>query len=75
MTMLTDRDKLHLGYLAREACPCWGGHLERGEPITDPDMQRWIDHGLIEKVDNRGYVATHLCRHLLASNGGQSPRE
>lgn len=55
---LTNRDKLHLGYLAKAGRPLWGGHLERGEPISDPDMKRWLELGLIQPVDNSGYVLT-----------------
>lgn len=62
---LTQRETAELRYLARSQTPLWGGHLERGEPITDVQMQRWVDLGLIKAVGTRGYIATGLCRASL----------
>lgn len=56
--MMSKRDRLHLGYLEKARQPLWGGHLERGQPITDPDMPRWLSHGWIERVDRQGYILT-----------------
>lgn len=64
--MLTKRERLHLGYLRANA-PAWGGHLRRGEPITDPDMQRWVDAGLIEPRGTDGYVLTEAGERALAA--------
>lgn len=56
--MLTKRERLELEYLAKAHQPLWGGHLKRGEAITDPNMKRWVDQGLIEAVGTDGYVLT-----------------
>ena len=47
-----------LEWLGRQRLPMWGGHLERGEPVSDPMMQHWIAEGLIEAVEKpcQGYV-------------------
>lgn len=60
-------DLLSLRYLARSRQPLWGGHLKRGEPVSDPDMRRWIDEGIIEVVGTDGYVITDKGRALIAS--------
>lgn len=66
---LSKRDHLHLRYLRDADKPLWGAHLQRGEPITDPDMQRWLDAGLIEVVGEGneyvGYVTTDKAKQLL----------
>lgn len=62
---LTNSEDDQLRYLARSSEPLWGGHLKRGEPITDQQMQRWLDLGLIEAVGSEGYRATPLCRATL----------
>lgn len=67
--MLTERDKLQLRYLGRSLQPLWGGHLQRGEPISDPDMQRWLELGLIEAVGTRGYLLTVKGRALTVRQG------
>lgn len=58
--LTTERDRLHLAFLAISDKPLWGGHLQRGEPITDPDMQRWLDSGLIKRIGNEGYVISEI---------------
>jgi hypothetical protein len=68
---MTPRDRLHLGYLAKSNTPLWGAHIQRGDPITDPDMQRWIDTGLIERAGDDGYVATEKCKRILAAPARQ----
>lgn len=65
LVRLTQLEDDQLRYLARSPKPLWGGHLKRGEPITDSDMQRWLDLGLIEAVGKEGYRATPLCRANL----------
>ena len=66
---LSNRDRLHLRHLRDADEPLWGGHLQRGEPITDPDMQRWLDAGLIEVVGEGtgyvGYATTDKAKELL----------
>lgn len=68
--MMTERDKLHLGYLAKATRPLWGGHLQRGEPVTDPDMPRWLELGWIEQVGNQGYLLTAKGAHDLQQTPG-----
>ncbi len=59
-------ERLQLEYLRRSTEPLWGGHLQRGEPVTDGDMMRWIDNGWIEVAPDRsGYVLTELGRSAL----------
>ena len=66
---LSKRDRLHLRCLLDADEPLWGGHLQRGEPITDPDMQRWLDLGLIKVVGEGtgyvGYTTTDKAKQLL----------
>jgi DNA-binding PadR family transcriptional regulator len=58
-------ERMQLEYLARAYQPIWGGHIKRGEPITDPDMQRWLDQGWIEVVGTDGYRITDKGRKAL----------
>lgn len=56
-----------LRYLVRSLKPLWGGHLERGEPISDPQMRSWIERGLIVAVEEygvKGYRITPAGRSL-----------
>jgi hypothetical protein len=49
-TMVTELSRLEflmLRDLTQQSLPVWGGHLERGEPITSPTMERWVRAGLI----------------------------
>lgn len=58
---LTNQEVSELRYLDKSSRPLWGGHLDRGEPLSDPHMKRWLELGLIEAVDwsgLRGYVLT-----------------
>lgn len=63
-------ERLQLEYLAKAARPIWGGHLKRGEPITDPDMQRWLDGGWIKTVGTEGYRITDRGRKALQQTPG-----
>jgi len=54
-----------LQYLARSHVPLWGGHLKRREPITDGEMQDWVDRGLIQAVGTEGYVITEAGREVI----------
>ena len=63
---LSKMDQLQLGWLARRAKPMWGGHLKRGEPISDPDMRRWVETGLIKAIGTEGYVLTEAGRREVA---------
>jgi hypothetical protein len=56
--VLSDQEKREQRYVQSAPRPVWGGHLERGEPVTDPTMKRWIDLGLIEAVGTKGYILT-----------------
>lgn len=58
-----------LAWLGREQLPRWGGHLDRGEPVSDPHMRSWIERGLIEAVETpcKGYVLTALGRQFVRS--------
>lgn len=67
---MTQRDKMHLGYLAKAVSPLWGGHLQRGEPISDPDMRRWVELGWIEQVGHDGYVLSAKGEQLLQQTPG-----
>lgn len=57
-----------LVWLSRQWLPMWGGHLTRGEPISDPQMRQWVQDGLIAAVEKPrpGYVITDKGRALLA---------
>lgn len=65
--ILTERDRLELSYLRMRDRPLWGGHVERGEPITAPRLQKWVDEGLIEytEVTLKGYVLTEKGKQAL----------
>lgn len=58
-------DLLSLRYLALSGRPLWGGHLQRGEPVSDPDMRRWIEDGWIKAVGTEGYVITEAGRQMV----------
>ncbi len=60
--------RLELQWLARQSTPMWGGHLERGQPISDPQMRAWVEDGVIERVDHPrlGYVITEKGRALIS---------
>ena len=60
-------ERMELEWLGRQTKPVWGGHLERGEPITDANMQRWLDQGIIKAVEtpSKGYVLTDIGRTYL----------
>lgn len=64
----TDTRKTELEWLARQNLPVWGGHLERGEPISDPQMRVWVADGVIQSVAKPclGYVITEKGRALIA---------
>jgi hypothetical protein len=64
---LTKTEAMELRYLERADRPLWGGHLERGEPVTSPVMQRWIDAGLIEAHGTKGYMLTEAGKNELAN--------
>lgn len=55
---------MQLRYLARQDMPIWGGHLQRNEECSDPDIPRWLANGLIERISNRGYVITRAGRRF-----------
>ncbi len=55
-----------LKWLARQARPVWGGHIERGEP-TPVEMQAELDRGIIRRVGN-GYLIGSEGRKILARN-------
>ncbi len=57
---LPEDEKRELQYLGRSHHPLWGGHLGRGEPLSDRTMQRWLDLGLIKRIDDKGYLLTAL---------------
>lgn len=63
-------ERMQLEYLSRQPRPVWGGHLKRGERITDPDMQRWVDDGWIEAVGTEGYRITDKGREALQQTPG-----
>ena len=60
-----------LEWLAKQPGPVWGGTLERNDPITDPQMQKWIADGLIKAVTRPrlGYVITPKGLLILKSKG------
>lgn len=71
---ITKREAVELRYLQRQRSPIWGGHLQRGQRLSDPQMQRWLDAGLIERVGNEGYVlsakgAEELARMCHGNDG------
>ena len=63
--ILPKKDVRQLRWLDRQRSPVWGAHLKRGDPITDPSMQSWLDQGLIQQI-GEGYVLTNYGRKLIA---------
>lgn len=66
--MATLRDRFaSLRWLSTEPLPMWGGHLERGEPLSDPEMRQWIEDEWIRAVDEprKGYVLTDKGREVI----------
>lgn len=65
---------LELEWLGRQGMPMWGGHLARGEPVSDPMMAHWIAEGLIEAVETprQGYVLTEKGRRYVGKRGSRS---
>ena len=62
--MVTERRQLE--WLGKQHNPVWGGHLQRSEPISDPDMQRWLQNGWIEVTPCKtGYRLTPQGREAL----------
>lgn len=62
---LTKLEVMQLRYLERAGYPLWGGHLKRGEPVSDPTMRRWIETGLIESRGTDGYMLTEAGKREL----------
>lgn len=58
---------LHLRWLNNQhGMPRFGGHIERGEPLTDPNLLAWLRDGLIElDPTKRGYVITDKGRDAI----------
>lgn len=66
--MKLDRNAtLHLRWLNQQnEMPMWGGHIQRNEPLTDPDIRSWLDAGLIAlDPTKRGYIITELGRRAI----------
>lgn len=63
-----DTRMLELQWLSKQHAPMWGGHLERREPISDPQMQAWVSSGIIEAVEcpQPGYILTAKGRKLIS---------
>lgn len=57
-----------LEWLSKQPLPMWGGHLERGEPASDPQLRSWVTDGIVEAVEQpcKGYVLTEKGRRYLA---------
>lgn len=66
MASLSTMELLQLRYLARHQ-PLWGGHLQRGERLNDPDMVRWIERGWIEPDGTIGYRLTEDGQRAIAT--------
>lgn len=69
---LSSMDKTQLCWLAQQPSPMWGGHLERNEPLSDPQMRAWVENGLIEAVSREvfgrtihGYIITDAGRRAI----------
>ena len=62
---LTRQEIMELSYLERSYRPLYGGHLQRGQPISDPQLARWVETGLIKAVGTEGYRITDLGRAAL----------
>ena len=63
-----DLRMVELKWLASQDHPVWGGHLARGEPLSDQQMQQWLNDGIIEVVANQtkaGYRITEKGRALV----------
>lgn len=73
--MNVTRANMELKWLSNQHRPVWGGHIERGDPISDQQMLQWLADGIIEAVKqpNVGYVITNKGRKFLAQRlGAQS---
>jgi hypothetical protein len=67
---MTRREIHELRYFAKSRYPLFGGHLERGEPLPDPQLARWLEMGLIKQVGNKGYEITPAGRAALTEETG-----
>jgi hypothetical protein len=56
---------MSLEWLAKQREPMWGGHLQRGEPMSDPLMREWIEDGWIKAVGKQGYILTDKGRAAI----------
>lgn len=62
---LTVRECAELRWLSWQHTPVWGAHLQRGEPLKNNQMLRWLELGLIEAIGMRGYRITPAGRAAL----------
>lgn len=68
--MMSPQERMELNYLRKSPRPLWGGHLERGQPISDPMMKRWVDLGWIIPVAKRGYILSPKGEQALQQTPG-----
>jgi hypothetical protein len=62
---------MELRWLAQQAHPVWGGHIERGEPVSDGQLRAWIESGIVAEASEPGipgYKITDKGRRLLAES-------
>lgn len=60
---LTYREKIELAWLAMADVPMWGGHFERGEPLSDGPIKDYLNRGLIREV------STPRAGYLISESG------
>lgn len=63
--MLGENSILLLIWLSEQGMPAWGGHIERGEPLADPDIKLMLSQGYIKLVEGRGYMITDKGLNVL----------
>jgi len=66
--MVLDIRIAELEWLGKQRLPMWGGHLERGEPASDPQLRAWVADGIVQAVEQprKGYMLTDKGRQYLA---------
>lgn len=69
---LTPIERWSLQWLAKQQWPMWGGHLKRGEPLSDNSIKAFLVNGLIAQREG-GYVITDKGRELSGAKPVRCP--
>jgi hypothetical protein len=72
MRNLTNLERLELSWLAQQAGPVWGAHLERGEPVEITALANYVERGLIERWKD-GYGISEVGRAALTVSSASLP--